>query len=259
VSFSTATPVFNTYGNSHNSEVFSPRRVPLKKMAYLLLILNLMSLLGCSTHVSSEKVSGMYLATYPFGKAVLVLQTGGTFVQTVEMNGESAVARGSWNFDSQNSKITLLGIMPIVDGFGHLERNWRKHRRSQWTTGRAALAQNRNWDKRIVRLCKAMNVRNDGWRNSAPWKALDFSGCNSRPGTGSLHPVAIEAAAEATKLSELSMERVAWRLGERAGHNVSERWAGPEKTIAGADLTVTQGRPLAMESDERIAPLNLPG
>jgi hypothetical protein len=36
-------------------------------------------------------------------------------------------------------------------------------------------------------------------------KALDFSGCNSRPGTGSLHPVAIETAAEATKLSELSM------------------------------------------------------
>jgi hypothetical protein len=37
-------------------------------------------------------------------------------------------------------------------------------------------------------------------------KALDFSGCNSRPGTGSLHPVAIETAAEATKLSELSIE-----------------------------------------------------
>ena len=54
-------------------------------------------------------------------------------------------------------------------------------------------------------------------------RRLDFSGCNSRPGTGALHPVAIEAAAEATKLSELSMERVAWRLGEHAGHNVSER------------------------------------
>jgi hypothetical protein len=26
-------------------------------------------------------------------------------------------------------------------------------------------------------------------------KALDFSGCKSRPGTGSLHPVAIEPAA----------------------------------------------------------------
>ena len=36
-------------------------------------------------------------------------------------------------------------------------------------------------------------------------KALDFSGCNSRPGTGSFHPVAIEAAAEATKLSKPSM------------------------------------------------------
>jgi hypothetical protein len=54
-------------------------------------------------------------------------------------------------------------------------------------------------------------------------KALDFSGCNSRPGTGSFHPVAIETAAEATKVSELSMERVVKRLGERAGHNVSER------------------------------------
>jgi hypothetical protein len=42
-------------------------------------------------------------------------------------------------------------------------------------------------------------------------------------GTGSLHPVAIETAAEATKLSEPSMERVAWRLRERAGRNVSER------------------------------------
>jgi hypothetical protein len=99
--------------------------MPLRGMAYLLLILNLISLLACSTHVSSEKVSGTYVATFPFGKAVLVLQTGGTFVQTVEVNGESAVARGLWNFDSQNSKITLLGIMPIVDGFGHLEKNWR--------------------------------------------------------------------------------------------------------------------------------------
>ena len=54
-------------------------------------------------------------------------------------------------------------------------------------------------------------------------RASGFCGCNSRPGTGSLHPVAIEAAAEATKLSELSVERVAWRLRERAGRNMSER------------------------------------
>ena len=54
-------------------------------------------------------------------------------------------------------------------------------------------------------------------------KALDFSDCKSRPGTGSLHPVAIETAAEATKLSELSMERGARRLREHAGYNESER------------------------------------
>jgi len=53
--------------------------------------------------------------------------------------------------------------------------------------------------------------------------ALDFSGCKSRPGTGSLHPVAIETAAEATTLSELSLERVARRLRERAGRTVSKR------------------------------------
>jgi len=54
-------------------------------------------------------------------------------------------------------------------------------------------------------------------------KALDFSGCNSRPGTGSLHPVAIEAVVEVTKLLKPSMKRVARRLRERAGRNVSER------------------------------------
>jgi len=49
------------------------------------------------------------------------------------------------------------------------------------------------------------------------------------------------------------MERVARRLGERAGHNESERWAGPEKIIAGADLTFSQGRPLTMQRDERTS------
>ena len=38
-----------------------------------------------------------------------------------------------------------------------------------------------------------------------------------------IHPVAIETMAEATKLSELSMERVARRLREHAGRNVSKR------------------------------------
>jgi len=33
-------------------------------------------------------------------------------------------------------------------------------------------------------------------------KELDFSGCKFRPGTGSLHPVAIGAAVKETKPSE---------------------------------------------------------
>ena len=45
-------------------------------------------------------------------------------------------------------------------------------------------------------------------------KALDFSGSESRPGTGLLHPVAIEAAVKVTKPLKPSMERVA--LGDSA-------------------------------------------
>src|SRR5215471_21661751 len=74
-------------------------------------------------------------------------------------------------------------------------------------------------------------------------KALDFSGCNSRPGTGSFHPVAIETAAEATKLSELSMERVARRLRERAGHNGRERGARVRLLIPQSHHGLDQRRP----------------
>ena len=40
---------------------------------------------------------------------------------------------------------------------------------------------------------------------------------------------------------------------------MSERRAGPEKVIAGADLTVTQGRPLTMERDERTSSIGPAG
>jgi hypothetical protein len=45
----------------------------------------------------------------------------------------------------------------------------------------------------------------------------------TRLGTGSLHPVAIRAAVEATRLLKPLGQRVASRLGEHAGRNVSER------------------------------------
>src|SRR3954468_24792604 len=47
-------------------------------------------------------------------------------------------------------------------------------------------------------------------------KARIFSGCDSRPATGSLQPVAIGAVAEVTKPPEPSMQRVA-QATPRAG------------------------------------------
>jgi hypothetical protein len=61
---------------------------------------------------------------------------------------------------------------------------------------------------RVTSYPDAVSRRLDG-DNVRREKALDFSGCKSRPGTGSLHPVAIKAAVEATKLLKPSIERVA--------------------------------------------------
>jgi hypothetical protein len=54
-------------------------------------------------------------------------------------------------------------------------------------------------------------------------KGVDFQREFNPPGNLLLLPVAIGAAVEETKLSEPSMERVAWRLRESTGRNVSER------------------------------------
>ena len=64
----------------------------------------------------------------------------------------------------------------------------------------------------------------------------------TRPRTGSLHPVAIRAAVEATRLPKPQVQKVARRLGERAGRNVSERRAGPENSDAGADPPRFRGK-----------------
>jgi hypothetical protein len=58
-------------------------------------------------------------------------------------------------------------------------------------------------------------VRREMWWSTA--------GIKTRLGTGSFRPVAIRAAVEATRLLEPLVQRVAWRLGELAGRNVSER------------------------------------
>ena len=52
---------------------------------------------------------------------------------------------------------------------------------------------------------------------------------------------------EATRLLKRLVQRVAGRLGERAGRNVSERRAGPENSNAGADPPRFRGRPKLVE------------
>jgi len=90
-------------------------------------------------------------------------------------------------------------------------------------------------------------------------KALVHSGWKSRPGAGSFRPVTIEAAVEVTKPLKPSVKRVAWRLGEHAGRNASERWAGLETGDAGADPPCGRGRPTPMEQNERTGSSVLPG
>jgi hypothetical protein len=96
-------------------------------LADVVLITSVVVLAACSTHVSSDRVRGSYVASYPFGTAKLTLESNGTFVQTVTIDGQApATAKGSWNFDATDSTISLHGAMLVVDGFGHLKTHWRE-------------------------------------------------------------------------------------------------------------------------------------
>ena len=73
-----------------------------------------------------------------------------------------------------------------------------------------------------------------------------------------LQPVAIGAVAEVTTLPEPSMQRVARRLREPTGRNVSERRAGLEIFDAGADPADIWGRPPSSLSGEQLDPRDDP-
>ena len=90
--------------------------------------------------------------------------------------------------------------------------------------------------------------------HSAPCKALVLSGCESRPATGSLRPEAIGAAAEATKPSKPSVERVPWGPRKPAGPSASERRAGLETFNAGADPPAPRGRPMPRGGERATEP-----
>jgi hypothetical protein len=83
-------------------------------------------LIGCSTTVPSGKVYGTYVASYPFGTATLTLNRDGSFTQRATIKGQPpATVQGSWSFDPIHSKITMHGAMNVIDGYGHLNNDWR--------------------------------------------------------------------------------------------------------------------------------------
>jgi hypothetical protein len=91
--------------------------------------------------------------------------------------------------------------------------------------------------------------REDAW--CAMKKVMVLNGCDSRPATGSLQPVAIGAAVEVTKPSEPSRQMCRfWRCSEQAGRNASERRAGLETTNVDADPATWRGRPQPLASKE---------
>jgi len=55
---------------------------------------------------------------------------------------------------------------------------------------------------------------------------------------------------EVTKSPEPSRQRAAWRSGEQAGRNASERRAGLERFNVGADPPLTRGRPPSLANRE---------
>ena len=55
---------------------------------------------------------------------------------------------------------------------------------------------------------------------------------------------------EVTKSLKPSRQRAAWRSGDQAGRNASERRAGLETINVGADPALTRGRPLSLASRE---------
>jgi len=84
-------------------------------------------------------------------------------------------------------------------------------------------------------------------------KALVHSGMKDPPGNWIAPPGSNRSSGGGNEAAEASggKGRIR-RLGESAGCNASERWAGLETDNAGADPTVIWGRPTTMEPYERI-------
>lgn len=71
-------------------------------------------------------IPGDYQATYPFGVETLVLRENGSYKQEFRLQGSSDVVTlsGHWSYDADDGQLQLENALPIVDGFGRLEKDY---------------------------------------------------------------------------------------------------------------------------------------
>jgi hypothetical protein len=103
-------------------------------------------LTGCAMNVPIEKIYGVYVVTYPYGTETLTLNTDGTFAQRVIIHDETQLTvRGQWEFDPNDSRVTLHRAIIVDDGFGHLRADWKKE-----SSGLVALSVEMHWFRIIM-------------------------------------------------------------------------------------------------------------
>lgn len=85
---------------------------------------------GTACQPRRAEIPGRYRATYPFGVETLVLLDTGTYQQEFRLhNGGLVVMQsGHWSYDDRDGQIQLENALPVVDGFGHLERDYSQAR-----------------------------------------------------------------------------------------------------------------------------------
>ena len=117
-------------------------------------------------HVPAAKVCGTYAASYPYGTETLTLNRDGTFDQRVVVNrGHPVAARGRWEFDSDDSRITLYGAMSVDNGFGNLRGDWQRT-----DSGLVALSVEMHWFRVVIGSGEAYPYRKQ-WRTSGDARA----------------------------------------------------------------------------------------
>jgi hypothetical protein len=77
---------------------------------------------------------------------MLTLQKGGTFSQRVCIAGNQPVSvRGTWEFESRDSRVNLRGALVVTDGFGRLRPEWQ-----QPSTGIVSLDVETHWFRVVI-------------------------------------------------------------------------------------------------------------